>query len=102
MYRNITRRDLVKVGLVSGALVPVAALFISTAAYGGAPPLDPTEPTAKALGYATKSTKPDSYCGNCAQYQGRAADAMGPCAIFPGKSVTSAGWCSAWAKKVAA
>jgi hypothetical protein len=101
MHRKFTRRDLVKGSLLSGALASVAALFASTAAYGGAPALDPTEPTAKALGYVTKSTKPESRCGNCTQYQGNAADALGPCAIFPGKSVTSAGWCTAWAKKVA-
>lgn len=102
MYRKTTRRDVVMGGLVSGALVSVAALFTSSAAYGAASALDPTDPTAKALGYVTKSAKPDSYCGNCSQYQGKAADALGPCAIFPGKSVTSTGWCSAWAKKAAA
>jgi hypothetical protein len=102
MHRNITRRALVKGGLVAGALVPVAALFVNTAAYGDSPALDPSEPAAKALGYVTKSTKPDATCGNCSQYQAKAGDAMGPCTIFPGKSVASSGWCSGWAKKVAA
>jgi hypothetical protein len=98
MNRTITRRALVKGCLVAGALVPVAGLF-NTAAYGDSPALDPSEPTAKALNYVTKSAKADATCGNCSQFQGKAGDAMGPCAIFPGKSVASAGWCSGWVKK---
>jgi hypothetical protein len=102
MNGNITRRALMKGGLVAGALVPVAGLFINTAAYGGdSPALDPSEPTAKALNYVTKSAKADQNCANCSQFKGKAGDAMGPCAIFPGKSVASAGWCSGWLKKAA-
>ena len=99
MNGNITRRALVKGSLLAGALVPVAGLFINTAAYADSPALDPSEPTAKALNYVTKSAKSDAYCGNCSQYQGKAGDAMGPCKIFPGKSVASAGWCSGWVKR---
>ena len=102
MNGNITRRALVKGSLVTAALVPVAGIFINAAAYGDSPALDPSEPAAKALGYVTKSTKPDANCGNCSQYQAKSGDAMGPCSLFPGKSVASAGWCSGWAKKVAA
>jgi len=102
MSRNITRRALVKGGIVAGALIPIAGLFRNSVAYGESPALDPGEQTARSLNYVTKSTKPDAYCGNCSQYQGRAGEAMGPCAIFPGKSVASAGWCSGWAKKLAA
>ncbi len=98
MNGNFTRRTLVKGCLVAGALVPVAGLFNSVA-YGDSPALDPSEPTAKALNYATKSAKADATCANCSQYQGKAGDATGPCAIFPGKSVASAGWCSGWVKK---
>ena len=43
MIRNITRRALVKGGLVADALVPIAGLFINTAAYGDSPALDPNE-----------------------------------------------------------
>jgi hypothetical protein len=99
MNRNITRRALVKGGLIAGALVPVAGLLLDSAAYGDSPALDPSEQTAKALNYVTKSAKSDAYCGNCSLYQGNAADAMGPCKIFPGKSVASAGWCSGWVKR---
>jgi len=98
---NMTRRALVQQGLIATVLVPVAGLFVGTAAYGESPALDSSDPTAKALGYVTKSAKPDN-CGNCSQFQGKAADAMGPCTIFPGKSVASAGWCSGWVKKAAA
>jgi hypothetical protein len=101
MHTNMTRRALVQRGLIASALVPVAGFFVSTAAYGEPPALDPSEPTAKALGYVTKSAKPDN-CGNCSQFQAKAGDAMGPCTIFPGKSVASAGWCSGWVKKAAA
>jgi hypothetical protein len=102
MQGNITRRALVKGGLIASALAPVAGLLIDSAARGASSTLDPSEQTARALNYVTKSTKADAYCGNCLQYQGKSGDAAGPCAIFPGKSVASAGWCSAWAKKVAA
>jgi hypothetical protein len=102
MLRNITRRTLVQRGLIASALVPVAGLFISTAGYSESPALDSSDATAKALGYVTKSAKPDASCANCSLFQGKAGDAMGPCTIFPGKSVASAGWCMSWAKKAAA
>lgn len=101
MNRFLTRRSLTKAALTAAALVPLARLAVRTAAFADAPALDPSDPTAKALGYVTKSVKPDSKCGNCAQFQGKAADATGPCAIFPGKSVDSSGWCLSWAKKPA-
>ncbi len=101
MNKNVTRRAVVKGGLVAGALLPIAALYHTGAAYGQSQALDPNEQTAKALNYVTKSAKPDAYCGNCSQYKGKAGDAMGPCAIFPGKIVASAGWCSVWSKKPA-
>jgi hypothetical protein len=102
MQINMARRALVQRGLIASALVPVAGLFVSTAGYGESPALDSSDPTAKALGYVTKSAKPDANCGNCSQFQAKAGDAMGPCTIFPGKSVASAGWCSGWVKKAAA
>ena len=102
MQNNMTRRALVQRGLIASALVPVAGLFLGTAAHGESPALDSSDPTAKALGYVTKSAKPDANCANCSQFQAKAGDAMGPCTIFPGKSVASAGWCSGWVKKAAA
>lgn len=102
MHRNITRRAIVKGGFVLSALVPVAGLLVNSAALGESAPLDPSDPTAKTLGYVAKSAKPDANCANCSQFQGKAGDATGPCAIFSGKSVASAGWCMSWVKKVAA
>ncbi len=96
-----TRRGLVKAALTTAAVVPLARLAVGTLAFADAPALDPSDPTAKALGYVTKSAKPGSQCGNCAQFQGKPADPTGPCAIFAGKSVSSSGWCMSWAKKPA-
>jgi len=72
-------------------------------------PLDPADPSAKALGYVTNTAKvdaaanpthkPDQTCGNCAQFQGKPGDAEGGCNIFAGKSVARTGWCKVWAKK---
>jgi len=98
MNRFLSRRSLTKAALAAMALVPLARLSMGTA-FADAPALDPSDPTAKALGYVNQSAKPDSKCGNCAQFQGKPADATGPCTIFPGKNVNSSGWCLSWAKK---
>jgi hypothetical protein len=100
MNQIFSRRSLTKAALTAAAFVPLARLSLGTA-FADSPALDSSDPAAKALGYVTKSAKPDSKCGNCAQFQGKAADATGPCAIFPGKSVASSGWCMSWAKKPA-
>jgi hypothetical protein len=99
MNKTITRRTLVRGGLIAGALLPTAGLFVNFAAHGASPALDPNDPTAKALGYVTTSAKPDAKCGNCLEFQGKAGDATGPCTIFSGKNVPSGGWCMSWAKK---
>jgi hypothetical protein len=96
MDRVITRRALVKCGLVAGALVPVAGLFIGRA-YADLPALDPNDPAARGRDYVTKSAKSDAYCGNCSLYK-KTGDSMGSCALFAGKSVAFAGWCSGWVK----
>ena len=93
----ITRRALVKGGLIAGTLVPVAALFISGAAYADLPALDPSDPAARGRDYVTKSVKSDAYCGNCSLYK-QTGESVGSCALFAGKSVEFAGWCSGWVK----
>src|SRR6202167_1038415 len=93
--RMITRRALVKDNLIAGALVPVAGLFISGAAYDDLPALDPCDPAARGRDYVTKSAKSTAYCGNCSLYK-KIGDATGSCALFAGKSVAFAGWCSGW------
>jgi hypothetical protein len=99
MNRNITRRALVRGGLITGALIPVTGFFTNRLAIAAPAALDPSDPTAKALGYVTKSAKPGQQCDNCAQFQGKAGDSQGACTLFPGKTVTSGGWCMTWAKK---
>jgi hypothetical protein len=93
----ITRRTLVKRGLVTGALVSVAGLFINDAAYADLPPLDPNDPAARGRDYVVKSAKSIAYCGNCSLYK-KTGESVGSCALFAGKSVAFAGWCSGWVK----
>lgn len=102
MNRNMTRRALVRGGLITGALIPVTGLFLSRLAGAAPEALDPSDPTAKTLGYVTKSAKPDQQCDNCSQFQGKSGDSQGVCTLFPGKTVASSGWCMSWVKKLAA
>jgi hypothetical protein len=109
MQRKISRRSILKSGLIAGALVPAMALVSSGVEAAPLPPLDPNDPTAKALGFiadASKvdtakyaSFKPTQKCGNCAQYQGKPGEASAACTIFAGKSVPQGGWCQVWAQK---
>ncbi len=106
---HISRRAIIKGGLIAGALVPAYGLIGGTAQAAGLPPLDPNDPTAKALGFATDSSKvdaaanpthkPTQKCGTCAQYLGKASDATAGCNIFAGHSVPAGGWCKVWAQK---
>ena len=95
---KLSRRVLLNQAIAAAALIP--AFVLSRRAIGAAAtPLDPADPTAKALAYAEASAKPDQKCSNCAQFQGKAGDSRAGCNIFPGKTVAAAGWCSVWAKK---
>lgn len=107
MQSKFTRRDIIKSGLIAGALVPVAGLGTVHAA--ALPALDPADPTAKALGFTTDASKvdtaanptykPTQKCGTCAQFQGKAGDTSAACNIFAGKSVPAGGWCKVWVQK---
>lgn len=109
MQGKISRRAIVKSGLIAGALIPAMGLMSNTACAAGLPPLDPKDPTAQALGYTSDATKvdakanttykPNQKCSTCAQFQGKAGDASGGCNIFAGKSVSAGGWCKVWAQK---
>jgi len=111
MQGKISRRAIVKSGLIAGALIPAIGLMSNTACGAGLPTLDPKDPTAQALGYVNDATKvdaktnttykPNQKCGTCAQFQGKAGDASGGCNIFAGKSVPMGGWCKVWAQKPA-
>src|SRR5271154_5621740 len=82
MQSKISRRAIVKGGLIAGALIPAMGLMADSAAAAGLPALDPKDPTAAALGFVTDSTKvdakanptykPTQKCSNCAQFQGKA------------------------------
>ena len=109
MQSKISRRAMVKGGLIAGAFIPAVGLIANTASAAGGTPLDPSDPTAQALGFVTDHTKvdakanatykPDQDCGNCAQFTGKAGDATGGCNIFAGKTVPAKGWCKVWAQK---
>src|ERR1700743_1195001 len=109
MQRKISRRSIVKSGLIAGAMLPALSLMSRNAGAAALPPLDPNDPTAKALGFTSDATKVDSKtyppfkagqkCGTCAQFQGKAGDATAACTIFAGKSVPQGGWCQVWAQK---
>ena len=109
MQRKISRRSIVKSGLIAGALLPSLSLISRNATAAALPLLDPSDPTAKALGFVSDATKvdtktyptfkPGEKCGTCAQFQGKAGDATAACTIFAGKSVPQGGWCQVWAQK---
>jgi hypothetical protein len=109
MQRKISRRSLVKSGLIAGTLLPTLSLMSSQVSAAALPPLDPNDPTAKALGFVTDASKvdiktystfkPGEKCATCAQFQGKAGDATAACTIFAGKSVPQGGWCQVWAQK---
>ena len=109
MQSKISRRSIVKSGLIAGAILPVTGLVSRSAEAAALPPLDPSDPTAKALGFVNDGTKVDTKayptfkpaqkCGTCAQFQGKPGDATAACTIFAGKSVPQGGWCQVWAQK---
>jgi len=99
MQKIFSRRALVESALKAFPFLIALDLGIQTASAATLPPLDPSDPTAKALGYVSSSAKPDQKCATCAQFLGQAADTQGGCNIFAGKSVAAGGWCSVWAKK---
>jgi hypothetical protein len=108
---SMTRRSIVKSALMAGALIPAYNLLGRRADAAALPALDPSDPTAKSLGFVTDATKvsaaanptykPGQKCSSCAQFQGKAADASAPCTIFTGHSVPAGGWCKVYAPKPA-
>ena len=111
MQNKISRRAIVRGGLIAGSMIPMLGLSAWKAQAAALPPLDPNDPTAKALNFVVDSTKvdatanpthkPTQKCGTCAQFQGKPGDASGGCNIFAGHSVPQGGWCKVWAQKPA-
>jgi hypothetical protein len=103
---TLNRREFIA---VAGTGSLLALTLASTATAADLPPLELTNPTAKALGYIEDSNKvdnkkypnhkPDQLCNNCKFMVGDAKAARVGCTLFPGKSVTAKGWCVSWAKK---
>jgi hypothetical protein len=110
MKKIISRRAIVKTGLIAGLGVPVLGLTGREAqAAAGLTPLDPSDPLAKSLNFTTDASKvdakanptykPTQKCGNCAQFQGKAGEKTAACTIFAGHTVPEGGWCKVWAQK---
>jgi High potential iron-sulfur protein len=109
MKDSISRRAIVKVGLLASVAVPLFELTTRDARAAALTPLDPADPLAKSLAFVTDATKvnpsanptykPAQKCGNCAQFQGKPTDASAACTIFAGHSVPAGGWCKVWAQK---
>ena len=99
MKDSLSRRDLLKQGLMAGAMAPAIGLLANSAAFAENAMLDPSDPQAQGLGYVAKSPNAGQTCANCGQYKGAAGASKGPCQIFPGKDVAAAGYCKAWVKK---
>src|SRR5262249_11538639 len=105
MPHEVSRRDLMKIAL-AGAVLPALGLVGRNSRAADLTPLDPNDPTAKALGFVTDAAKGDAsanptfkagqHCGGCAQFQGTATDATAGCTIFAGHSVPGGGWCRAF------
>ena len=106
--QKLPRRALLKGAFAALASIPVIAA-VSRVEAAPAAKLDPNDPQAKALHFVADTTKvdatanpnhkPEQKCANCAQYQGKATDAVAGCNIFAGKLVDGNGWCIVWAKK---
>ncbi|MGH8137974.1 MAG: high-potential iron-sulfur protein [Steroidobacteraceae bacterium] len=102
---NLSRRNLLKKGLLGATLAPLAMARLTTGLAAEAPLLSPDDPAAKNLKYTQDAAKAKGVpagnkCATCALYQGADTSTQGPCQIFPGKQVKAAGWCSAWAPQM--
>jgi len=110
VQHRITRRAVVKGGLMASAIAPALGLIGRSAATATTdlPALDPHESTAMTLGFINDSAKVDSAanpahttdqtCANCEQFLGKPGEIRAGCVLFPGKSVPAAGWCKVWRK----
>jgi High potential iron-sulfur protein len=109
MQHEFSRRELMKSGLLAGALAPVIALVGNDVRAAELTPLDPNDPLAKSLSFMTDASKVSASanptfkagqrCATCAQYQGKPGDATAACTIFAGHTVPAGGWCKVWAQR---
>jgi hypothetical protein len=110
VQNKVTRRAVIKGGLLLSAIVPALDLIGNTSASAAdLQPPDPKDPAAITLGFVDNVSKVDAAanpmyaagqeCANCEQFQGKPSDPRGGCVLFPGKSVPRSGWCKVWRKK---
>ena len=85
---NQTRRNMLKLGGMALAMIPVVALAAKN------------EPLRKAMKYQEKP-EGDKKCSTCMQFvPGKTANDMGGCKVFAGDTeISPNGYCTAWAKK---
>lgn len=105
----ISRRAFTLGSVSVGIIAPGLALLSPCSGAAAAVPLDPSDPTAKALGFvadpkkvdaaANPTFKPTQTCSSCAQYQGKPTQMEAACNIFAGKTVPAGGWCKVWAAR---
>ena len=84
--------------LTAGGLVAPLGILKHRSAVANEP-LDPSDPAAVSLGYATKSEVAEQNCANCQLYVAIGSGETGSCAIFPNKVVAAKAWCKAWVKR---
>jgi len=81
-----SRRALIDSALKATPFLVALDLGINPAVAATLPPVDPSDPTAKALGYVNDSAKPDQKCASCAQFQGQAADPQSAAISSPARA----------------
>ena len=85
---NQSRRNLLKLGSIAVAMLPMAALAAKN------------DPLRKAMKYKD-SPEGDKKCSNCLQFiPGKTPTALGGCKIFAGDTeISPNGYCIVWVKK---
>ena len=85
---NQTRRNMLKLGGMALAMIPVVAFAAKN------------EPLRKAMKYQDKP-EGDKKCSTCMQFvPGKTANDLGGCKVFAGDTeISPNGYCTAWAKK---
>lgn len=101
---NQNRRDFMRHGLLSLAILPLGAkLAVRPALAQTFPRLNPEAPQARALNYvenAEQARRHSAYekgerCANCLFFQ----EANQNCQLFPQHSVEPEGWCQSWTQR---
>jgi predicted adenine nucleotide alpha hydrolase (AANH) superfamily ATPase len=85
---NQTRRNMLKLGGIAIAMIPMVALAAKN------------EPLRKAMKYQDQP-EGDKKCSTCMQFvPGKTASDLGGCKVFAGDTeISPNGYCSAWVKK---